>query len=124
MDASEVTRAAVSAGVFAGIAYVMSGGAASINDYAMSAGVQAAASLGSDAVHRVVMMVPTNITSAVAAGGLYTAAQYVLRGETNFFNNYGVSAGAEWAARTAVGMWPGSGEASAAEEWSFAPMAQ
>ena len=119
MDSAAVTRAVVSAGVFAGIAYAISGGAANINDYAMSAAVQAGASLGSDAVHRVVMMEPTHVTSAVAAGGLYTAAQFLLRGETNFLNNYGVSAGSEWAARTAVGMWSKpSAESAVDEAWN------
>lgn len=105
MDSSAITRAAVSAGVFAGIAYAMSGGAAGASDYAMAAGVQAAASLGSDVLHRVWMMYPTTMSSAVTAGGLYTAAQWATRGETNYVSNFGVSAGAEWAARSATSMW-------------------
>ena len=105
MDSQGITRAAVSAGVFTGIAMLMSGGGAAVSDYAVSAGVQAAASIGSDVLHNLWKMYPSAISAAVTTGGLYTAAQMALRGEDNYVNNFGVSAGAEWAARTATGMW-------------------
>ena len=105
MNSEDITRAVVSAGVFSGVAWFMSGGNAGIPVYAVSAGLQAAASIGSDTLHRLTMMYPTEITSAVATGGLYTAAQYFLRGETNYLNNYGVSAGSEWVARKGLAAW-------------------
>ena len=104
MDPSAMTRAAISAGVFSGIAYLMSGGKAGLTDYLVSGGMQAAASLGSDTVHQFLMMYPTKVTASVVTGGLYTAAQHFLRGEDNYINNYGVSAVSEWSARTADDM--------------------
>ena len=92
-------RALLSAGVFTGIAWAMSGGTHNLTDYAMTGAVQGAASLGSDTVHQIIMLYPTKITSSVATGALFTAAQHLL-GDHNYVSNYCVSAGSEWAART------------------------
>jgi hypothetical protein len=99
MDNSALTRSAISAGVFTGIAWFMSGGTHSLSDYAMAAGVQVVASLGSDKVHQLINMYPTKVSSSVVTGGLYTAAEH-LRGNRNYVSNYAVSAGSEWSAQT------------------------
>jgi hypothetical protein len=66
----------------------------------MSGAVQAAASLGSDTVHQLLMMYPTKLTASVVTGGLFTAAQHFLRGNNDYTSNYLVSAGSEWSGRT------------------------
>jgi hypothetical protein len=104
MDSS-VMRALASAGIFTGIAYVMSGGTHSLADYAITGAFQGASSLGSDTVHQVIMMYPTSVTSAVVTGALFTAAQQLLRGNNDYVSNYAVSAGSEWSARTGQDMW-------------------
>lgn len=75
-----------------------------MSTYATAAGVQAAASYGSDQVHNMLSMWPTATTSAVVTGGLYTAAQHFALGDTNDVSNYAVSAGSEFAARTIENM--------------------
>lgn len=100
-----LTRSIVSAGVFTGIAWFMSGGSAGLSNYAMAAAVQGAAVAGSDAIHNFISMSPSSVSSAVVTGSLYTAAQFYGRGERNFYNNYGVSAGAEFVARNGWDMW-------------------
>lgn len=92
-------RAAISAGVFVGVCVALGGGAP-MSTYATAAGVQVAASWGSDHVHSMLSMWPNAITSAVVTGGLYTAAQHFALGDTNDTSNYLVSAGSEYAART------------------------
>ena len=104
MDNGALTRAAVSAGVLTGIAWVMSGGTHSLSDYAITAGVQVAASIGSDKVHDIIMMYPTKVSSSVVTGGLFTAAEHLL-GNREYVSNYFVAAGSDWAARTADDMW-------------------
>ena len=74
-----------------------------MSTYATAAGVQAAASWGSDQVHVMYNMWPTATTSAVVTCGLYTAAQHFALGDTNDITNYAVSAGSEFAARTIEG---------------------
>lgn len=100
-----VVRALTSAGVLTGVAWALSGGSHTLTDYAMTGAVQAAASIGSDSVHQVLMMYPTKVTAAVVTGGLFTAAQHFLRNNRDYVMNYSVSAGSEWAARTAGDMW-------------------
>ena len=102
MDNSALYRAAISAGVFVGVCMALGGGA-SMSTYATAAGVQAAASWGSDQVHVMTNMWPTATTSAVVTGTLYTAAQHFALGDTNDITNYAVSAGSEFAARTIEG---------------------
>ncbi len=75
-----------------------------MSTYATAAGVQAAASFGSDQVHAITSMWPTATTSAVVTGALYTAAQHFALGDTNDVSNYAISAGSEFAARTIEGL--------------------
>jgi hypothetical protein len=105
LNSDTLTRSLVSAGVFAGASWFISGGRAGVNNYAMAAAVQGAAVAGSDAIHNFINMLPSSVSSAVVTGGLYTAAQFYGRGETNFQNNFGVSAASEFAARTGWDMW-------------------
>jgi hypothetical protein len=105
LNADTLTRAIVSGGVFTGIAWFMSGGNAGINTYAMAAAVQGVAVAGSDAIHNLISMSPSSVSSAVVTGGLYTAAQFYGNGERNYANNFGVSAGAEFVARNGWDMW-------------------
>ena len=93
-----VMRAGLSAILFSGVAYFMSGGQAGLMTYAISGAVQAAASVGSEVIHTT-MLLPVEtakLSDAVVTGTLYTATQYFLRGEQNIMNNYLVSAGAEY----------------------------
>ena len=99
-----LTRAALSAGVFAGVAFLMGGGNAGLTNYAVGGGIQAAASLGSDVVHGLLMRYPTTITSSVATGGLFTAAQYLLGDRDHALTNYVVSAGSEYSVRVGQNM--------------------
>jgi len=102
MDTSDLYRAAISAGVFVGVCMAMGGGAP-MSTYATAAGVQAAASWGSDHVHSMISMWPSATTSAVVTGALYTATQHFALGDTNDVTNYAVSAGSEYTARTIEG---------------------
>ena len=103
MDSSVLYRAAISAGVFVGVCMAMGGGRAPMSTYATAAGVQAAASWGSDQVHSMPRMWPSAVTSAVVTGGLYTAAQRFALNDKNDAANYTVSAGSEYVARTVEG---------------------
>jgi hypothetical protein len=84
--------------LFSGVAYAMSGGQAGLMTYAVSGAVQAASSVGSEVIHTAIMapVDTAKITDAVLTGVIYTAAQFFLRGEQNWLNNYAVSAGAEY----------------------------
>jgi predicted ABC-type sugar transport system permease subunit len=103
MDSASYSRALISGGVLAAVAYTMSQGSHGFADYAMTGALQAAASLGSDTVHDILTMYPTKVTAAVVTGGLFSAAQMYLRGDNNLVMNYGTSAGSEWAARIGQG---------------------
>lgn len=102
MDTSQLYRAAISAGVFIGVC-MAAGGGAPVSTYAKAAAVQVAASWGSDRVHTMLMMWPSNLTSAVVTGALYTTTQHFALGDRNDVSNYLVSAGSEYAARTIEG---------------------
>ena len=103
MDSSTLYRAAISAGVFVGVCMVAGGAGVPFSTYAKAAGVQVAASLGSDRIHKMTSMEPTTVTSAIATGALYTVTQHFLLGDKNDVTNDFVSAGSEAGARTIEG---------------------
>jgi hypothetical protein len=105
LNSDTLTRSLVSAGVFTGVAYFMSGGSAGLQNYATSALIQGASVAGSDVIHNLISMFPSSVSSAVVTGGLYTAGQMYGRGETNYQSNFVVSAGSEFVARTGWDMW-------------------
>jgi hypothetical protein len=93
-----VTRAFLTAGVWAGVSYAL----------AMVAGVPAdmmavltdgasmgAASLTSDTLHSTLGMPPTGITAAVGTGASFAAIQSFLRGDNNYAVNFASGAASD-----------------------------
>ena len=93
MDSQSYTRAALSAAVFVGVAYVTSGGSAGMMDYAAEGVIQGVSAFASDVVHDFAAMPPTWLTSGAVTGIIAAGAKYYLRGDSNnFLVNAGGSA--------------------------------
>ena len=84
-------RPLVSAGVFVAGAFALTtvaGVPASLRDFAMEGAYIAASTFGSDALHDVLHMYPTGVTSAVVVGVMNAALQSVGRNSTNYTSNF------------------------------------
>jgi hypothetical protein len=86
-----LSRAVLTAGVWAGVSYVLAmlaGGAVNLTAVATDGAVMGAASLTSDTLHSTLRMPPTPTTAAVGTGASFAALQAVLRGDNNYAVNF------------------------------------
>lgn len=113
MRAEDYLRAAVSGGLLGAASWWMSG---RTDNVLIVGGLQAVSTLVSDRVHSVLMSYPTTISGALGTGAAYTAARYVIMGETDYMTNVGYSAAADFGARTATDMLLASQNAAAMDD--------
>ena len=95
MSSGNVNYALVSAGLWAGTAGVLGlvlGADISISDIAMDAGIMGASAFSADFALNAVGAPVTALSSAAAAGVMYTAIQGVARGSDAYITNFAFAA--------------------------------
>lgn len=86
-----LSRAVLTAGVWAGVSYALamiSGTPADMMAVAMDGGAMGAASLTSDTLHSTLRMNPTGTTAAIGTGAAFAGIQSLLRGDNNYALNF------------------------------------
>jgi hypothetical protein len=93
-----VTRAFLTAGVWAGVSYVLAmvaGTGVDTMAVLTDGASMGAASLTSDTLHSTVGMAPTGLTAAVGTGASFAAIQSFLRGDNNMAVNFAMGAASD-----------------------------
>ena len=93
-----LSRAVLTAGVWAGVSYVLAmvGGIEPDMTAVLTDGASmGAASLTSDTLHSTMRMNPTGITAAVGTGASFAAIQAFLRGDNNYALNFASGAASD-----------------------------
>jgi hypothetical protein len=86
-----LSRAVLTAGVWAGVSYVLamvSGQDADMVAVLTDGGMMGAASLTSDTLHSTLGMSPTGTTAAIGTGAAFAGLQSLLRGDNNYSMNF------------------------------------
>jgi hypothetical protein len=93
-----VTRAFLTAGVWAGVSYALAmvaGTGVDTMAVLTDGASMGAASLTSDTLHSTVGMAPTGLTAAVGTGASFAAIQSFLRGDNNMAINFACGAASD-----------------------------
>lgn len=104
MYATQMFRAAVSAGVFAGVGYAMTQGNIAMEALLFEAGIQGGSALVSDIIHLQTNLLPSDLTSAGITGALCAGAKFALRKDPNLAVNFGISAGVDYGTNQIISM--------------------
>ena len=99
---ADIARAVIAAGVFGGAAMLISGGKSPMSALIQECGVQAVASLASDAAFQALQLPRSFIAGPLAAGGIATAIKYFVLHDRNLGSQAMVIAGAQVAAEIAT----------------------
>ena len=86
-----LSRAVLTAGVWAGVSYALAmiaGVPADLTAVATDGGIMGAASLTSDTLHSTLRMNPTGTTAAIGTGAAFAGLQALLRGDNNYAMNF------------------------------------
>ena len=96
LNATQIMRAAVSAGVFAGVGYALTMGRIDQTALMYEAAIQGGAALASDVIHLQTDLVPSDMTSAGITGALCAGIKYFMRKDANVAQNFGISAAVDY----------------------------
>ena len=101
MNGFNVLQAAASAGILAGVAYVMNPSSFASGELLKLAAFQAGCSLASDAAHKALQIESSAISDSLATGAFYAAINRFVLGNNEYdFETFAVSAGSQFAAAT------------------------
>ena len=105
MDAAGINRALISGGLWMGVVYAVAlatGQDAPLSEIATDAGLMSVSALGADVAVKMTGLSSSALSSAVATGAIFAAAQAGYRGDDSYLVNFLSAAGNDFLTETVI----------------------